>query len=73
MPSSRKWISPYVSPYDPCPPLRSVSYETPAQLYLGFQPPGMEQFSPAQALQHGTLWPRLYTAYTNPYLDKRGG
>lgn len=73
MSTSRKWYSPYVSPMDPCPPLGPVSYETPVQLYLGFQPRGMEQFSPFEALAHGTLWPGLYTPYTNPYLLKKRG
>lgn len=68
MPTYRKWFYPYISRYDPCPPLTPVAYETPVQLYLGFQPPGMQQFSPVQALSRGTLWVGLYTPYTNPYL-----
>ncbi|RYM05377.1 spore coat associated protein CotJA [Sporolactobacillus sp. THM7-7] len=71
MPTYRKWFQPYVSPFDPCPPLGPVPYETPAQLYLGFQRPGMPQFSPFQSLSHGTLWPALYTPYTDPYRGKR--
>ncbi|GGL46957.1 spore coat associated protein CotJA [Sporolactobacillus putidus] len=67
MPTYRKWFQPYVGPYDPCPPLGAVAYETPVQLYLGFQPAGMEQYSPVQALSYGTLWPGLYTPYTNPF------
>lgn len=73
LPPSRRWVQPYVSPFDPCPPIGPVSYETPIQLFLGFQPPGMEQFSPIQALAHGTLWPGLYSPYTNPYQENKKG
>lgn len=72
LPTYRKWIRPYIGRFDPCPPLTPISYETPAQLYLGFQPAGMQQFSPDEALSRGTLWPGLYTPYTNPYLQPRG-
>ena len=67
MPTFRKSYQPYVSPFDPCPPLGAKTYETPAHLYLGFQPAGLEQFSPLDALRHGTLWPALFTPYTSPY------
>jgi Spore coat associated protein JA (CotJA). len=72
--TSRKWFYPYVSPFDPCPPLTPVSYETPVQLYLGFQPVGLRQYAPAEALKMGTLWPELYSPYVNPYQQlKREG
>lgn len=71
MPSFRKWYYPYRSPFDPCPPLSPIPYETPVQLYLGFQPPGLKQFSPLEALAHGTLWPDLYTPYTDPWNPKK--
>lgn len=67
--TSRKWFVPYVSKSDPCPPLTPVSYETPVQLYLGFQPEELRQFAPAEALRMGTLWPDLYSPYVNPYLQ----
>ena len=43
----------------------------PPNLYLGFQPPNLPQFSPKEALQKGTLWPIFYDYYENPY--KKGG
>ncbi len=65
--TTRKAYVPVVGPFDPCPPIRIKTYETPPQLYLGFQPYGLPQFSPSEALKHGTLWPALYAPYTNPY------
>lgn len=56
----------YHSPNDPCPPLTKY-YVTPPNLFLGFQPPGLEQFSPKEALRRGTLWKALYGPYQNPY------
>ncbi|WP_257349254.1 spore coat associated protein CotJA [Pseudalkalibacillus decolorationis] len=67
MPTNRKYYRPYIGPCDPCPPIRVKSYETPPQLYLGFQPYGLKQFDPSTALRKGTLWPALYAPYTNPY------
>ena len=58
---------PYHSVYDPCPPIGQKYYSTPPNLYLGFQPPNLEQFPPKEALQKGTLWPILYDYYENPY------
>lgn len=69
--TQRKFYKPYISPFDPCPPIRIKSYETPPQLYMGFQPPGLPQFSPREALFHGTLWPALFSPYSNPYKMKR--
>ncbi|WP_430785506.1 spore coat associated protein CotJA [Virgibacillus flavescens] len=67
-----KYWEPYISPYDPCPPIRVKSYSTPPQLYITFQPPGLAQFEPEAALFHGTLWPDLYSPYPNPHKGKRG-
>ncbi|QOT00313.1 spore coat associated protein CotJA [Brevibacterium sp. JNUCC-42] len=67
MSTNRKAFFPYIGPCDPCPPLRIVTYETPPQLYLGFQPPNLPQFEPHKALCLGTLWPALYAPYENPY------
>ncbi|WLD95365.1 spore coat associated protein CotJA [Alkalihalobacillus sp. AL-G] len=63
----RKAWRPYIGPCDPCPPLQVKFYETPPQLYLGFQPYGLKQFDASTALFKGTLWPALYAPYTNPY------
>ncbi|API93980.1 hypothetical protein J32TS6_05380 [Virgibacillus pantothenticus] len=63
-----KYWEPYISPYDPCKPIKVKSYATPPQLYMGFQPYGLKQFStPKEALCHGTLWPQLYSPYPNPH------
>ncbi|TCP31673.1 spore coat protein JA [Scopulibacillus darangshiensis] len=67
MPTHRKSYHPYISPFDPCPPIKTKTYETPAQLYLGFQPKGLDQYQPSEALKKGTLWPALYSPYTSPY------
>lgn len=61
--TQRKFYAPYVSPFDPCPPLRIKSYETPPNLYLGYQPPNLPQFPPEEALHRGTLWQILYNPY----------
>ncbi|WP_202406230.1 spore coat associated protein CotJA [Pontibacillus yanchengensis] len=61
-----KYYHPYISPFDPCPPIRVKSYQTPPNLYLGFQPPNLEQYPPKQALYCGTLWPALFSPYPNP-------
>ncbi|MFX3624481.1 MAG: spore coat associated protein CotJA [Ectobacillus sp.] len=58
---------PYHSPYDPCPPIGQKYYSTPPNLYVGFQPPNLEQFAPKEALKKGTLWPIFYDYYENPY------
>lgn len=54
---------PYVSPFDPCPPIKLKMYSTPPHLFIPFQPPNLPQFSPVEALKHGTLWPVLYSPY----------
>jgi spore coat protein JA len=36
---------------------------SPLYLYMDFQPMHESQFSPAEALKHGTLWP----AWCHPY------
>lgn len=64
---SRKSYQPYVSPFDPCPPIRVKSYEVTPNLYLGFQPYDLQQYSPYTALHKGTLWPALFDLYHNPY------
>lgn len=61
--TQRKAYMPYVSPFDPCPPIRVKTYETPPNLYLGYQPPNLPQFPLEEALHRGTLWPILYNPY----------
>ncbi|MBT2755343.1 spore coat associated protein CotJA [Mesobacillus foraminis] len=62
-----KTYRPYHSPFDPCRPIGIKYYSTPPQLYIGFQPPNMNQFPPREALYKGTLWPAFWDYYDNPY------
>jgi spore coat protein JA len=62
---------PYISPFDPCPPQRVKAYSTPPELYMNFQPPGLPQYSPYEALRSGTLWPALYSPYESKMLEGR--
>ncbi|MDV2887827.1 spore coat associated protein CotJA, partial [Alkalihalophilus pseudofirmus] len=55
-----KTYYPYVSPFDPCKPKLEKTYSTPPNLYMGFQPSNLPQFSPTEALRAGTLWKALY-------------
>ncbi len=59
---------PYVSPCDPCPPIRVKRYVVPPNLFITFQPMNLPQFSLDEALYKGTLWPALYS----PYPSRRG-
>ena len=43
---------PYVSPLDPCPPIKVKKFVLPPPIFMNFQPPGLEQFSPREALMH---------------------
>ncbi|BCJ88468.1 spore coat associated protein CotJA [Effusibacillus dendaii] len=61
-PHYRFW-HPYVSPFDPCRPQTVKHYSVPPNLFIGYQPPNLPQFSPMDALKHGTLWPILYSPY----------
>ncbi|WP_174613626.1 spore coat associated protein CotJA [Virgibacillus ihumii] len=65
-----KYWEPFISPTDPCPPDRVKVYSTPPNLYIPFQPRGLPQFDPKEALYHGTLWPALFSPY--PPSTKRG-
>jgi spore coat protein JA len=69
----RKTWHPYVSPFDPCTPIKVKTYATPPNLYMGFQPPGLEQFTPMQALKTGTLWKAFYDPWYSPYEKAREG
>lgn len=54
---------PYVSPFDPCPPILEKRYVLPPNQFITFQPCNLPQFSPYDALRLGTLWPALYSEY----------
>jgi spore coat protein JA len=69
----RRTYRPYSSPFDPCRPIIEKSYSTPPNLFLGYQPPNLEQFQPLEALRAGTLWKVLYDPYFSPYEKKKGG
>ncbi|WNQ12834.1 spore coat associated protein CotJA [Paenibacillus aurantius] len=71
MSTDRKTFKPFLSKQDPCPPLKEKVYETPPNLYLGFQPPGLEQYKPEDALDKGTLWPALFGPYSNPFTKSK--
>lgn len=55
----------YRSPHDPCPP-KTRAYIVPPNQYVTFQPKGVQQWSPTEALRHGVLWPELYSPYGGP-------
>ncbi|OEH93488.1 spore coat associated protein CotJA [Bacillus solimangrovi] len=63
----RKYYYPFISQFDPCRPIREKSYETPPNLYVGFQPYGLPQYPLREALYAGTLWPIFYNPYKSPY------
>lgn len=67
--SQFKKYYPFIGPFDPCPPIRVKLYNTPPQLYINFQPPGLPQFSPYEALRTGTLWPALYGPYESKAVE----
>ncbi|KIY21279.1 spore coat associated protein CotJA [Mesobacillus subterraneus] len=67
MSSHRRVWYPYVSPFDPCPPIKAKAYSTPPSLFLGYQPPNLEQFTPMEALKIGTLWKVFYDPWYSPY------
>lgn len=58
-----RMVYPYVSPFDPCPPITVKFYNTPPQLFIPFQPMNLPQYSPYEALRIGTLWPVFYSLY----------
>jgi spore coat protein JA len=74
MNSYYKTYQPYSIPFDPCPPINIKTYSTPPNLYMGYQPPNLPQFTPGEALRAGTLWKPLYDPYYNSReLAARGG
>lgn len=72
MSTPKKTYYPYVSPFDPCKPIKVKTYSTPPNLYMGFQPPNLPQFTPMEALRVGTLWKAFYDPYYSP-LEKAKG
>jgi spore coat protein JA len=64
--------APYVSPYDPCPPIRVKWYIVPPNQYITFQPTNLPQYSLDEALRRGTLWPALYSPYHSRRTFKGG-
>ncbi|WP_082063320.1 spore coat associated protein CotJA [Paenibacillus sp. IHBB 10380] len=70
-PQERRY-KPFVSPFDPCPPLPFKSYVVPPNQYVVFQPSDLPQYSLPEALRLGTLWPAYYSPYTSRR-TQRGG
>jgi spore coat protein JA len=68
-----KTYHPYASPFDPCKPILEKAYSTPPNLYMGFQPPNLPQFSPLEALRAGTLWKAFYDPWFSPLEPGKGG
>ncbi|MBW5447793.1 spore coat associated protein CotJA [Cohnella sp. CFH 77786] len=67
----REWY-PYVSPNDPCPPIRVKRYIVAPNQYIPYQPMNLPQFPLDEALYRGTLWPALYSPY-QPQRAEKGG
>ncbi|MBM7565399.1 spore coat associated protein CotJA [Paenibacillus sacheonensis] len=59
---TRDWY-PFVGPFDPCPPKYVKTYYVPPNQFIPYQPMNLPQFSLADALRYGTLWPALYGPY----------
>ena len=72
MNTHNKSYHPFISPFDPCPPMTVKTYSTPPHLYMGFQPQNLPQFTPAEALRAGTLWKPFYDPYFNPLERAKG-
>jgi Spore coat associated protein JA (CotJA). len=68
-----RYYEPFVSRYDPCPPMKVKYYNVPPQLFISFQPPNWPQFQPHEALRLGTLWPPLYSPYPPPSEPREAG
>lgn len=71
--TNMKVYHPYISPFDPCKPITVKTYSTPPNLYMGFQPPNLPQFTPMEALRAGTLWKSFYDPYYSPYEKAKEG
>ncbi len=64
--------TPYVSPLDPCPPMRVKWYIVPPNQYIPYQPMNLPQYSLDEAIFRGTLWPALYSPYPSRRSVKGG-
>ncbi|MGF9889189.1 spore coat protein CotJB [Priestia megaterium] len=69
-----KTYQPFHSIYDPCRPIGVKYYSTPPQLYMGFQPPNLQQFNEyaQQAMQLKRNFETKYGSlqqYGNSYTD----
>ncbi|HEY0828182.1 MAG TPA: spore coat associated protein CotJA [Bacilli bacterium] len=53
----------FAGPFDPCPPIPCKEYIIPPNVFTSFQPMGLPQFTPQEALKYGTLWPAFYSPY----------
>ena len=62
---------PYHSPQDPCPPIGKKFYSTPPNLFLGFQPPNLPQFTPKKRYKKGLYG--LFFMTIMKILIKKGG
>ena len=59
--------TPYRGPFDPCPAVPFKTYVVPPNQFITFQPPDLPQFTLAEALRAGTLWPALYSPYESKF------
>lgn len=60
----RATLTPYWSTTDPCPVMKKKVIVLPPQLFMSVQPPGLPQFTPSEALRHGSLWPALVDGFS---------
>lgn len=67
-----KSYRPFHSRYDPCKPIGVKYYSTPPNLFLGFQPPNLQQFSAKEALKKG-LFGDFFMTITKIRMRKKGG
>jgi spore coat protein JA len=67
----REWM-PYVSPMDPCTPIRVKRYVVPPNQYIAYQPMNLPQYPLDEAIFRGTLWPALYSFYPSRRGSKGG-
>ncbi|QFF97779.1 spore coat associated protein CotJA [Psychrobacillus glaciei] len=63
-PLYRGSYKPFVSPLDPCPPILVKHFVLPPQIFTNFQPPGLPQYSPKEALWQGSLWPQFVDGFS---------
>jgi spore coat protein JA len=71
--SLRKSYYPYSGPFDPCRPIKVKTFSTSPNLYVGFQPQNLPQFTPEEALRAGTLWRTFADPYYGPAEQPKEG